>query len=167
MLLGYILTGRPVRLMVLAGSAILAFGLVVACGGGKTADTGQKTEEPAPVADAGGEHGVGPAANMEWKDGPLDPAKAAKGQQVYDVKCAACHSLGDNRVVGPGWKGITSRRTPQWAVNMMTNTEEMLDKDPVAKKQIEECMVRMPNQSLTMDDAKDVWEYMRKNDGAK
>lgn len=144
--------------------------LIAACGGKSTSTTSQTdpsaTEQPA--AEPANEHGVGPASNMDdIGKGEINAELVSKGKEIYEVKCAACHSLGDNRIVGPGWKNITTRRTPQWIVNMVTNTEEMLDKDPAAKKQIEECMVRMPNQNLSIDDAKATFDFMRKNDTGK
>ena len=151
----------------------LVFGfsiLIVACGGGSTQQpSASGADQPAePVAEVASEHGVGPAVNMDdIGKGSISPELADKGKGIYEVKCAACHSLGSNRIVGPGWKEVTKRRTPQWIVNMVTNTEEMLDKDPAAKKQIEECMVRMPNQNLSIDDAKAAFEFMRKNDSAQ
>ena len=52
-------------------------------------------------------------------------------------------------------------------MNFMTNTDEMIDKDPKAQAMLEICMVRMPNQSLSDQDARDILEFMRKNDGVK
>jgi mono/diheme cytochrome c family protein len=138
----------------------------VACGGKSTSATSQTASTmEQPVSEPADENGVGPAVSMDdiGKD-PISPELTSKGKGIYEVKCAACHSLGENRVVGPGWKKVTKRRTPQWIVNMVTNTEEMLNKDPEAQKQIEECMVRMPNQNLDIDDAKAVLDFMRKND---
>jgi hypothetical protein len=43
----------------------------------------------------------------------------------------------------------------------------MIDKDPELQAQLELCLVRMPNQSLTDKEARDVLEFMRKNDGVK
>jgi len=96
---------------------------------------------------------------------PLDKAMVAGGKTVYDVKCAACHKLTDEKLVGPGWKGVTDRRKPEWIMNFVTNTDEMIDKDPAAQAMLEQCMVRMPNQHLTDDEARHVLEYMRENDG--
>jgi mono/diheme cytochrome c family protein len=93
--------------------------------------------------------------------GEIDHAMVEKGRGIYDVKCQACHSLGANRVVGPGWKGITERRKPEWIMNMMLNVETMLETDPVAQQQLEECLVRMPNQGLSKDDGRHVLEFMR------
>jgi hypothetical protein len=43
----------------------------------------------------------------------------------------------------------------------------MIDKDPKAQAMLEICMVRMPNQNLSDDDARSILEFMRKNDGVK
>jgi hypothetical protein len=43
----------------------------------------------------------------------------------------------------------------------------MIDKDPKVQAQLELCLVRMPNQGLADNDAREILEFMRKNDGAK
>lgn len=96
---------------------------------------------------------------------PLDPGLLNKAQPIFDVKCAGCHKLTGEKLVGPGWKGVTDRRNPEWIMNFVTNTDVMIDKDPAAQAMLEKCMVRMPNQHLTDDDARSVLEFMRKNDG--
>jgi len=96
---------------------------------------------------------------------PLDKAMLAKGKAVYDVKCSACHKLTGDKLVGPGWKGVTDRRKPEWIMNFVTNTDEMIDKDPAAQAMLEQCMVRMPNQHLSDEEARNVLEFMRDNDG--
>lgn len=97
----------------------------------------------------------------------LEVAKAEGGKKVYDVKCGSCHKLTDEKLVGPGWTGVTSRHAPEWIMNFITNTDAMIDKDPKVQAQLEICLVRMPNQSLTDDDARNLLEFMRKNDGVK
>jgi len=97
----------------------------------------------------------------------LDAAMAKAGNQAFDVKCSACHKLTDEKLVGPGWKDVTKRREASWILNFITNPDVMLDKDPAAQAQLEICLVRMPNQSLTDEEAKDLYEFMRKNDGVK
>ena len=49
----------------------------------------------------------------------------------------------------------------------MTNTDEMINKDPAVQAQLELCLVRMPNQNLSDDEAKSLLEFMRQNDGVK
>ncbi len=97
----------------------------------------------------------------------LDQKMASEGEKIAGVKCTSCHKLTDEKLVGPGWKGVTERRAPEWIMNFITNPDPMIDKDPELKKQLEVCMVRMPNQSLTDTDARSLLEYMRKNDGVK
>ena len=98
---------------------------------------------------------------------PLNNDWVAAGKNIYELKCQPCHKLNEEKLVGPGWKDVTKRRTPVWIMNMVTNTEYMLDKDPEAQKLLELCMVRMPNQNLTLDDARHVLEFQRSNDGDK
>ena len=43
----------------------------------------------------------------------------------------------------------------------------MINKDTKAQAMLEICLVRMPNQGLSDDDARNVLEFMRKNDGVK
>ncbi|MGB4771808.1 MAG: cytochrome c [Chitinophagaceae bacterium] len=100
-------------------------------------------------------------------DAALNKDMATKGQNVYDVKCSSCHKVTDERLVGPGWKGVTARHKPEWIMNFVTNVDEMLNKDPKAQAQLEVCLVRMPNQNLTDDDARNVYEFMRQVDGVK
>jgi len=110
--------------------------------------------------------GVGKFTDVEVSP-TLDAALASKGQGAFDVKCSSCHKTTDEKLVGPGWKGVTQRHKPAWILNFMTNTDEMINKDPAVQAQLEICLVRMPNQNLTDDEAKSLLEFMRQNDGVK
>ena len=98
---------------------------------------------------------------------PLDEGMITKAQPIYESKCFACHKLTDEKLVGPGWKGVTDRRTPEWIMNFIVNTNVMLDSDLVAQAEMITCVVRMPNQSLTDAEARQMLEFMRRNDGKK
>lgn len=99
--------------------------------------------------------------------GALDVAKANKGQSIAETKCMSCHKLTEERLVGPGWKGVTERRTPYWIMNFITNPDAMIDKDPEVQAQLEICLVRMPNQNIADEEARELLEFMRQNDGVK
>ena len=116
-------------------------------------------EEPEVASD----QGIGKFKDVVLSE-TIDPALVAKGAAITDVKCASCHKMTDEKLVGPGWKGVTKRRTPAWILNFITNVDEMLTKDPEAQAQLEICLVRMPNQNLSDDDAKHILEFMRDND---
>ena len=157
--------------------SILAF-IMCSCNSGGSDQSAETT--PATTAGDGGEkipnpgenpsydpdRGLGKFTNVELGS-KLDEAMANEGQKISDVKCAGCHKLTDERLVGPGWKGVTERNKPEWIMNFITNPSEMIDKDPKLQAQLELCLVRMPNQSLTDDDARKLLEFMRKNDGVK
>lgn len=96
---------------------------------------------------------------------PLNSEWVTGGKNIYDLKCLACHKLTDEKLVGPGWAGVTKRRTPTWIMNMITNVDMMLEKDEEAQKLLEQCLVRMPNQNISKEEARQVIEFMRKNDG--
>jgi hypothetical protein len=98
---------------------------------------------------------------------PLNATWVANGKSIYDLKCQSCHKLTEDRVVGPGWKGVTQRREPAWIMNMITNVDVMLEQDPEAQKLLEQCLVRMPNQNISKDDARHILEFMRSNDGVQ
>jgi cytochrome c len=98
---------------------------------------------------------------------PLNQEWVTKGKATYEMKCLACHKLDGTRLVGPGWAGVSKRRNPVWIMNMITNVDMMLEKDEEAQKLLEQCLVRMPNQNITEPEAREVFEFMRHNDGEK
>lgn len=97
----------------------------------------------------------------------LDQAMATDGEKLAGVKCTSCHKITDEKLVGPGWLGVTSRHKPEWIMNFITNPDPMITKDPKMQAQLEICLVRMPNQGLKDDEARHLLEYMRKIDGVK
>lgn len=113
------------------------------------------------------EHGILVKPEDVQLTNPLNQQWIAEGKNIYDVKCSPCHKLTDEKLVGPGWKGVTKRRQPDWILNMITNVETMLEKDRQAQRLLEECIVRMPNQNLNLDEARKVLELQRSNDGEK
>lgn len=103
--------------------------------------------------------GIGEITQVTLND-PLNQGMIEKGKAIYEMKCAACHKLSGARVVGPSWEGITKKRKPEWIMNMITNVDVMLEKDPEAQKLLEECLTRMPNQNVSIGDARDILEFM-------
>ena len=145
---------------------------VISCGGDKPAEQTVTTPAAETETTANGNPSYDPnRGEGKFKDvevgATLDVAMAEIGTKAFDVKCASCHKLTDEKLVGPGWAGVSKRRTPTWLMNFITNTDEMINKDPEAQAQLEICLVRMPNQSLSDEEARGLLEFMRKNDGVK
>lgn len=138
--------------------------LLTSCGGGSTEGKSTGTSQTAPKEETQADpKGIGEFRSVEIGEG-IDEALAASGKGIVDMKCTACHQLNDKRLVGPGFQGITSRREPEWIMNMITNVDVMLDNDPQAQALLEECLTRMPNQNVSADQARSILEFMRKND---
>ena len=133
----------------------------------KPKETGETKPEKNAVAEvADPTKGIGQVKNVKLEN-PLDQDRVKRGVAIYEMKCQACHKLDETRVVGPGWKDVTKKRKPEWIMNMITNVDMMLDQDPEAQKLLELCLMRMPNQNMSIGDARDVLEFMRQNDGEK
>jgi cytochrome c2 len=155
-------------------AVILFFGTFIASCGGGGDKAGKATKDPYDAAkntETGNpsydpNRGEGKFTKVEV-GATLDAAMADKGEKIYGVKCSSCHKTTDEKLVGPGWKGVTSRHTAEWIMNFATNTDAMINKDPKAQAMLEICLVRMPNQNLADDEARALYEFMRKNDGVK
>ena len=150
---------------------VLSLALAIACGKKEASAEdnyqpggGEATTEAADPASYDPKRGEGKFDTVEL-GATLDQALAKKGEEVAGVKCASCHKTTDEKLVGPGWKGVTERRKPEWIMNFITNPDPMIDKDPELQAQLEICLVRMPNQGVGDDEARQILEFMRKNDG--
>lgn len=145
---------------------------ITACGSGNTHEAASKSDAAASESSNSANPSYDPnRGEGKFKSvdisGSLDATMAENGNKIYAVKCSSCHKTTEEKLVGPGWKGVTTRHQAPWILNFITNTDEMLNKDPKAQAQLEICLVRMPNQNLADSDARALLEFMRKNDGAK
>ncbi len=147
---------------------IIGFLFITSCDSSNDQATEQK---PAPATEPAKElaeiHGTEIKPGDVTLTTPLNKEWVSAGKNMYELKCQACHKLTEERLVGPGWGGVTKRREPHWIMNMITNVEMMLESDPEAQKLLEQCLVRMPNLSLSKEQSREVVEFMRQNDGVK
>jgi cytochrome c len=148
-------------------TGLLAISMAYSCGGGETGTTSADTPATPPgvtVPETVKEgKGLGEIKSVSLTN-PLDESMVKRGKAIADMKCASCHKETGPRVVGPSFEGVTSRRKPEWIMNMITNTDAMLEKDPAAQALLEECLTRMPNQNVSVGDARDILEFLRNND---
>ncbi len=157
-------TKHPVRFVTLVFLAVST----AACGGGESppdAGASDTPETPATSANSGLtadelEYGIGPIRDLVLGD--LDPAMADAGAEIFAIKCSACHKMGE-RYVGPDLSTVTEQRVPEYVMNMILNPEEMVERHPVAKALFAEFnYTPMANQQLTEEDARAVFEYLRR-----
>jgi len=148
---------------------IFAFAVLFlfSCGGGTSSK--EKSSEPPPKsmieeepaeADPMDNKGIGPITSIELGD-EIDMTMADQGKQVYETMCNLCHKA-EEKYIGPAPKGILSRRSPEWIMNMILNPEVMIKEDPIAKALLVEFNgAPMANQNLTEEQARQVLEYFR------
>ena len=141
--------------------------LLSSCGDEGEKKSENKVTEQEEIKDQPENHGTEVKPGDVTLTTPLNTQWVNSGKSIYELKCQSCHKLTDERIVGPGWKGVTQRREPHWIMNMITNVEMMLETDPEAQKLLEQCLVRMPNQNISKDDSRQLLEFMRSNDGVK
>lgn len=66
----------------------------------------------------------------------FNSASAQDAEKLFKQNCAACHSLGKNKVVGPGLEGIGTRvPNDEWLAKWIRNSQALVKSgDPYAKK---------------------------------
>jgi mono/diheme cytochrome c family protein len=143
---------------------ILTLGVLMSSCGGEKA----KKEVDSPVAeevkkevtkvDPMTDKGVGTIKSISL--GEIDSTMVAEGEVIFKAKCTACHKI-SKRFVGPGLKGVTERRTPEWIMNMILDPELMVKENEIAKQLLIEYVAPMANQNLTEDEARKILEYFR------
>lgn len=143
---------------------ISLLGFLVGCGGGQSRidqiKEASRIEPADPYENWASNHGIGPIEAFELP-AEIDQTQALEGEAIYEAKCTACHKI-EKKFIGPAPKGILEKRTPAWVMNMILNPEEMVQKDPMAKKLlIEYNGSPMANQNLTLEEARAVLEYFR------
>ena len=134
-----------------------------ACGGAETAPgtSAEPATTPGGLSQEQLDKGIGPISQVDLGSG-IDAALVAKGEEIYTLKCSACHKL-DEAFTGPPLGQVLAQRTPEYIMNMMLNPDEMVQKHPEVKALLAQYFVPMPNQNLTEDDARAVLEYLRDN----
>lgn len=104
--------------------------------------------------------GIGPVTSVSLSEN-LDPDMVSLGQEIFEVKCTACH-MPKARMIGPAVAGVLERRSPEWVMNMIMNPTEMIKKDPIAKALLKEYNnAIMLNQNVNQEDARALLEYLR------
>ncbi|MDZ7741538.1 MAG: c-type cytochrome [Bacteroidota bacterium] len=62
----------------------------------------------------------------------LHAQSASEGKQLFTT-CAACHTIGGGKMVGPDLKDVTEKRDREWLYSFIRNSQEMVKAgDPIA-----------------------------------
>ena len=89
----------------------------------------------------------------------------AAGEKLFKINCASCHKVTDQKLVGPGLKGVAAR-VPQpaeeWLIKWIKNSQTLVKAgDAYANKIFTEYNKSvMPSQALSDDEIKSVLAYI-------
>ncbi len=96
--------------------------------------------------------------------GPTRQGQAAEpGQEIFQENCAACHSIGKGKLVGPDLAGVTSRREESWLNRQIKDPEGLIaEKDPIVIQLMKEAgNVPMPQLELSDAEVASVISYLK------
>src|SRR5690625_1072704 len=96
--------------------AMIVF-FLAACGGSSKKsndnESSQSTEKTTTSSDSE-DHPYDPHRgegkfDKDFDPGAIESDRVAEGKSIYNSTCIGCHKLTDERLVGPGWEGVTQR----------------------------------------------------------
>ncbi len=85
------------------------------------------------------------------------------GEQDYQTLCAACHTIGGGRIIGPDLAGVHDRRSAAWLMEFVQSSQSMIQAgDPDAVALFEEYSnLLMPDPLLSEAQIADVLSFIR------
>lgn len=87
--------------------------------------------------------------------------QAQEGEELFKVKCRACHTV-DKKLVGPPLKGVTSKREKEWLYKFINSSQDMIasgDPDAVAMYN-EYNNILMPDQGLSNEEIDQIFKFI-------
>ena len=87
------------------------------------------------------------------------------GKKIFKANCAACHSVGANKVVGPGLEGVNDRYSKEWLMSWTKNSTDLIASGDVDAITAFETGGKIPMQSfettLADEDILAVFDYLK------
>ncbi|HVA97879.1 MAG TPA: cytochrome c [Bacteroidia bacterium] len=87
---------------------------------------------------------------------------AQTGENLFHQNCAACHTIGNGKLVGPDLKGIEQIRSVPWLLKWIPSSQTFIKSgDKSAKKLfMDNNQIPMPDQALSQAQIKDILAYI-------
>jgi mono/diheme cytochrome c family protein len=103
-----------------------------------------------------------------WLIGSQSASAQESGKEIFQQRCAACHSIGGGRLVGPDLKGVNDKRPEDWLLKFTKSSQRLVksgDKTAVALfEQFNK--IPMPDQALSDDQIRKVLAHIKKTGGS-
>ncbi len=102
-----------------------------------------------------------------WLIGSQLASAQESGKQIFQQSCAACHSVGGGRLVGPDLKGVNDKRPEDWLLKFIKSSEKLVKSgDKTALALLDEYKMPMPDQALSDDQIKKVLAHIKETGGS-
>ena len=92
---------------------------------------------------------------------PISLPMVNKGKQVFENKCAGCHSLGGAQASASDLSDGLSKRKPEWIMNMIYNPNVAVWTNKSEETSLKKCYTRQPGNALSIEVARDFIELLR------
>ncbi len=94
--------------------------------------------------------------------------QAQNGEQIFKNSCAACHTVGGGKRVGPDLVGMSTKRSEAWLIKWIKSSQTLIESgDPDAIAAFEAYnKVPMPDQNLSDVEIKEVIDYINTKSSA-
>jgi len=102
-----------------------------------------------------------------WLIGLQSASAQESGKQIFQKACAACHSIGAGRLVGPDLAGVNDRRPEDWLLKFTKSSQALVKSgDKTAIALFEEFnKMPMPDQALSDDQVRKVLAHIKEAGG--
>jgi mono/diheme cytochrome c family protein len=88
-------------------------------------------------------------------------SSAQAGEAAFQTRCAACHSTGANRIVGPGLAGVTQTQDRAWLLRKITEPDRLTaEGDSRTQALVAEFGTPMPNMGVSRAEAESILDFL-------
>ncbi len=103
-----------------------------------------------------------------WLIGSQSASAQESGKEIFQQRCAACHSIGAGKLVGPDLVGVNDRRSEDWLIKFTRSSQALVKSgDKAAIAVFEEFnKMPMPDQALSDDQIKKVLAHIKETGGS-
>lgn len=98
----------------------------------------------------------------------IQPAYSQTGEEIFKSTCAACHTVGGGRLVGPDLQGVTTKRSEDWLLKFIKSSQTLVNSGDADANAIfnEFNKMVMPDQALDDSQIKSLLAYITEKGGA-
>jgi mono/diheme cytochrome c family protein len=96
------------------------------------------------------------------ENGAVLTAATEEGKKIFTDNCQVCHSVGADKLIGPGLKDITKRRTEAWLIPWIRNSQKVVESGDKYAVDLYNAYnkTQMPPYDFTDDQIKSVLAYI-------